>query len=108
MIALSTVGMAAYSALALIGSLSTVDEVAAFCAREQRFAVPKERVAEALERLVELGRVARKGDRFTARGPRAWVVTSRDRSDEGSQDAGWRGWIVSGPSGKRPLDKVLI
>lgn len=111
MIALSTVGMAAYSALALLGGPCAPAEISAFCADAQRFPVETDELEAALARLVELGRVARQdgqdGPLFTARGPRGYVVRGRDRRDEGEPDGGWQGWVIDGPGGRVLLDQVV-
>lgn len=97
-IATSTVAMTAYNALATGTGARAFDEVASAVsswAFSSRLIVSETQIREAVGQLVRRGFVRElPGRLFDVADPMRRVVVSRDRSDAGTADAGWKGWRV--------------
>jgi hypothetical protein len=100
----STIAMSAYSLAALGGPTTKAKFLAAF--ETYKFAATPEQLDEALGLAVERGIMALEADgSYSARGPRGWVATDRDPSDEG----GWHGWVCKNlVTGEKKLLDVLL
>lgn len=94
----STVGLAIWNALALLGP-SPLGAAREYCAREFGFQAPSQQWARAAAELARRGRLGSDGGVLAPkfRG----VVRTRSRAGDG-----WSGWVVDTPAGRVLLDEV--
>jgi len=95
----STIALAAYNGLAVLGGSQTADDLRAFLDSAFAFRVTPAALQSALENLQSRARVSASEGKFRALGPRGVPVTRRDRSGDG-----WTGWLLSN---RQLLDEVL-
>lgn len=96
-IATSTVAMTAYNALAGCPGGRTIDEIADMVsawAMRSRLVIPEAQIVEAVSELLKRKFIRAIGPLLDVTDPMRRLVVQRDRSDEGQDGAGWRGWKV--------------
>lgn len=115
-VATSTLGMAAYNALAIQPRVMDFKDIVFATTQMMHHDVDAKQMQAALDRLVELGRIKSPDDkgRYELVAGEALLVVQRDRSDYNHEtgEGGWGGWRVKDPRirdgvGTRPLEHLI-
>lgn len=112
----STLGMAAYNALAVCPQPLTGSDVFTMAVRMMQHELDQEQMQRALDKLVALKYIyAPNADaKYALIASESLVVVVRDRTDYDpkTRDGGWHGWRVKDPrirdgQGTRPLEQLI-
>ena len=115
-VATSTLGMAAYNALAIQPRVMNAADIVFVTTQMMQHDVDADQMQEALDRLVKLGRInAPDADGcYALVAKEALLVVQRDRDDHDPKtgEGGWGGWRVKDPRirdgvGTRPLEHLI-
>lgn len=101
----STVGLALFNALSLLGRAASLDEIMRVNRQQFDFSAPLKQWRRAADRLVALRRVTADPEcgALRSRAPAGSIVRLRHRGGDG-----WNGWVADVPgSGRLLLDEVI-
>lgn len=114
-VATSTLGMAAYNALAIQPRTMNAKDIVHVTTQMMQHDVDAEQMQDALDRLLKLKRIKRGADGcYALVAGEALLVVQRDRDDYNPKtgEGGWGGWRVKDPRirdgiGTRPLEHLI-
>ncbi len=114
-VATSTLGMAAYNALAVQPHALSTANMVIVVSRLMQHEIDEEQLGDALAKLIELERIKLDDEgRYTLVAHEPLLVVTRDRSDYDPEtgEGGWNGWRVKDPRitngiGHRPLEHLI-